>query len=436
MSAEGETGQFSRWFRGFSLRAWLAVGFMLALLPLFAIAIYGYTTYDRTIATPFRDVLHNQHRILVALERMQDELWDLNVSVTDFSESGAESYRTSFETSERQVSVQLAEMESATKEYASFAPIMQSVEQQWAALLSAASKVQPGDIDRASPELQRFEGVISESAKRIGTIAETMRLQNEESHERALEAMRQMEIFAAIAIALAIFFAIAGIYVIDRALIASTDKLVEGAMRMANGERKGDIDVRVPPELASVANAFNSMTRQIKRNEEALATAAHTDGLTGLRNRLDFDEVLSSYLTLAREGGKHFGLLMIDIDHFKLFNDSYGHLGGDEALRQIAGHIASAVREEDRVFRYGGEEFAVILPNTRVDGGLLIGERVRAAVENHGVILPNGDHKPATVSVGVAFYGPATSHPEIVASADEALYAAKHAGRNLVRLKS
>ncbi|WP_176083887.1 diguanylate cyclase [Martelella sp. HB161492] len=426
----------SRWLRGLSLRAWLALGFMLALMPLFAITIYGYVSYDRTIATPFRDVLHNQHRILVALERMQDELWNLNVAVTDFSESGAEDYRSSFESSEREVAVQLAEMESATSEYSSFAPIMQSVEQQWGELLSAAGKVQAGEPARAAPELQRFEAVIAESAKRIGTIAETMRLQSEQSHERALKAMRQMEVFAGVAIALALIFAIAGIYVIDRALIASTDKLVEGAMRMAKGERKGDIDVRVPPELASVANAFNSMTLQIKRNEEALATAAHTDGLTGLRNRLDFDEVLADYLSLAQEGGKHFALLMIDVDHFKLFNDSYGHLGGDEALRQIAAHVAGAVRETDRVYRYGGEEFAVILPDTRVDGALMLGERVRAAVENHGVILPNGDHKPATVSVGVSFYGPAKSHPEIVASADEALYAAKHAGRNLVRLKS
>jgi len=157
---------------------------------------------------------------------------------------------------------------------------------------------------------------------------------------------------------------------------------------------------------------------------------ASTDALTGLPNRRYFDE-FCALLARRRRADDAVGILMVDIDRFKILNDTYGHAVGDEVLRAVAGALASAVREDDVPARYGGEEFAVLLRNPSLDVAIEVGERVREAVEaldlsRHGV--------PGTsVSVGVAVAQlPDQAISDIIAAADQALYEAKRRGRDRV----
>jgi diguanylate cyclase (GGDEF)-like protein len=157
---------------------------------------------------------------------------------------------------------------------------------------------------------------------------------------------------------------------------------------------------------------------------------ASTDALTGLPNRRYFDE-FCALLARRRRAGDAVGILMVDIDRFKILNDTYGHAVGDEVLRAVAGALASAVREDDVPARYGGEEFAVLLRNPSLDVAIEVGERVREAVaaldlSPHGV--------PATsVSVGVAVAQlPDQAITDIIVAADHALYEAKRRGRDRV----
>ncbi len=161
-----------------------------------------------------------------------------------------------------------------------------------------------------------------------------------------------------------------------------------------------------------------------------------TDSLTGLFNARYLYERLETEISRAKRYGHPLSLLMLDIDFFKRFNDAYGHLSGDEALRQVALVLKESSRETDTVARYGGEEFCVILPETDAPNAEVIAERIRKTMEQHPVPTGAGDESVTlTVSIGVAQMPPALiSAEDLVRIADKALYQAKFAGRNTVRI--
>jgi diguanylate cyclase (GGDEF)-like protein len=157
---------------------------------------------------------------------------------------------------------------------------------------------------------------------------------------------------------------------------------------------------------------------------------SRVDALTGLGNRRAFDEALTMELARARRTGRPLSLVMIDVDHFKVFNDRHGHLAGDEALAEVARVLSEAARAEDRAGRVGGEEFALLLPGADEASAGGIAERVRQAVQAN-----RGRFGPLTVSLGVAGWD-AERHGDdgagLRAAADARLYAAKAGGRNRV----
>jgi diguanylate cyclase len=154
---------------------------------------------------------------------------------------------------------------------------------------------------------------------------------------------------------------------------------------------------------------------------------ALTDGLTGLANRRAFDAGLRE---AAAQSGHDASLLLLDIDHFKVINDTYGHQAGDEALRLIGQTIAAMVRHTDLAARYGGEEFAVLLPATGRAGALALAEALRAGIAARRLALGDGASVSVTVSVGASSFEPGETPAAWVARADVALYLAKQAGRD------
>jgi two-component system cell cycle response regulator len=164
--------------------------------------------------------------------------------------------------------------------------------------------------------------------------------------------------------------------------------------------------------------------------------SALRDRLTGAYNRGAFDDRLNSEFSTSRSRGTPLALLLFDIDHFKLLNDSHGHPGGDAALREVVNTVQRALRAEDVLARYGGEEFAVILKNVSSRSVHVMAERVRVAVEELEIDW-QGTAIRVTVSVGGAYLARATAVEDpaaMIAAADEALYEAKHQGRNRVVL--
>jgi diguanylate cyclase (GGDEF)-like protein len=240
------------------------------------------------------------------------------------------------------------------------------------------------------------------------------------------------------------------LFVLLGALIAAEKLIIlpiEVMAAMANRFGQGDWSVRaarkaLPAEFVPLARAFNAMAAQLgQRERELVATndrltvIASIDMLSGLANRRGFQSRLDFEWMKAQQYDSELSLLMIDVDHFKLFNDTYGHPEGDACLSRL-GETLAAISAETMGFagRYGGEEFCLLLPNTAVARALEIGEMVRTAVQDLAMPHCTSTHQTVTVSVGVACTKPNdTQRPgDLIEAADAALYAAKHRGRNAV----
>lgn len=185
-------------------------------------------------------------------------------------------------------------------------------------------------------------------------------------------------------------------------------------------------------ELVAVVETLRDMTSE-KLAIDELKRMATSDGLTGLVNRRGFDSILRTELASARREKSTLSLVMVDVDHFKPYNDTYGHQAGDECLRQISAVLSrSAVRPTDVVARYGGEEFVLILPTTPPSGAEEVAARVQANLEQLHLRHTAAPLGQVTLSMGLTSLPPGgdLSAVGLLAQADTALYQAKHAGRN------
>ncbi|HET8728524.1 MAG TPA: GGDEF domain-containing protein [Alphaproteobacteria bacterium] len=167
---------------------------------------------------------------------------------------------------------------------------------------------------------------------------------------------------------------------------------------------------------------------------ESVRKEAMTDALTGLANRKSFDLGLREAVAAALEGGRPLCLLMVDIDHFKKFNDSYGHQTGDEVLRLVARVLKDSVKGQDTAARYGGEEFAIVLPDTALNDAVTVAERIRDRMSSRQIIRRNKGETlgSITLSIGAAQFDPGEPMTRLIRRADAALYTAKRTGRNRV----
>jgi len=174
---------------------------------------------------------------------------------------------------------------------------------------------------------------------------------------------------------------------------------------------------------------------QLGRAQEELERRASFDALTSLRNRRSFNERLRSEFARWRRYGTPLSLVLLDIDDFKRVNDTYGHWAGDEVLSGVAGRLRHGLRVTDEAYRVGGEEFALLLPQTRAEDGLVVAERVRAAVAGRSFPLSEGGPVRVTVSLGLAeIRADMPAQKDLYTAADRALYRAKALGKNRLEL--
>jgi len=206
---------------------------------------------------------------------------------------------------------------------------------------------------------------------------------------------------------------------------------------------RGKTDVRIPAigkdELGELQEAFNEMSTEINVERRRLTSESQSDSLTSLFNMRYFRRQLVEEFSRSQRYNHSLSLLMIDVDHFKSYNDRNGHPAGDIVLKEVSRILIRNVRGTDIVARYGGEEFVVLLPETPSDAAASVAEKIRKTVEEHHFPFretQNGGR--LTVSIGVgSFPDPrVTSDQDMVEAADKALYAAKKNGRNQVRIFS
>jgi len=201
------------------------------------------------------------------------------------------------------------------------------------------------------------------------------------------------------------------------------------------GLNVGAVDFVSKPFCPAVVRARVKTHLTLKAQADRLREQTLLDGLTGVRNRRGFDQSLDSEWRACQRIGAPLGVLLVDIDHFKLLNDQYGHPAGDEALRVITGRLGAALRRpRDILCRYGGEEFAGLLAETDESALCRAGDYLRRQIEREPVVVANNEHLTVTVSIGAASMVPTleTTPDLLVQRADHNLYEAKRRGRNRV----
>ncbi len=240
-----------------------------------------------------------------------------------------------------------------------------------------------------------------------------------------------------------LFVLLGALVAAERLIIRPINTMVAIAKRFGHGEWSvRAANSRLPAEFVPLASAFDTMAAQLAEREreliesnDRLTVMASIDMLSGLANRRGFQSRLHFEWMKAQQYDGELSLLMIDVDHFKMFNDTYGHPEGDACLSRL-GETLAGLAAENAGFagRYGGEEFCLLLPNTGASRAREIGEMVRAAVQDLAVPHATSSHQTVTVSVGVACARPHHRQQpgDLIEAADASLYAAKRGGRNIV----
>ena len=237
---------------------------------------------------------------------------------------------------------------------------------------------------------------------------------------------------------------------IDTAM--TTANAYSGSLQAASGDLDREITVDAMKQLAErlltetrrMQDTNQALELQLEASRDDIASLQRDlddvrresmlDPLTKIANRKSFDEGLATAIAQATKGASPLCLLLLDIDHFKNFNDTYGHQTGDQVLRLVAMTLKSNIKGKDLAARYGGEEFVAILPSTDIEGAMIAAENIRKAIQAKELLKRSTNEKLGriTASFGVAAFRPTDTAATLIERADRCLYAAKHAGRNRV----
>ena len=312
-------------------------------------------------------------------------------------------------------------------------------------------------VDAMGPQGERL--ISSAMAlTRLSELGWTLVIEDEYDHAFARVVAATQQVLGINLTIVAVFALIA--YRISVAMVRPIEALSEAAIRISRGEKNVQIpNSNARDEVGLLTSAFFEMTNRLDANaqeieaahrdveevnavlrsrnddlhraNEVLAQLSITDGLTQLHNHRYFQEFLVKEAKRADRTGDSLALVLIDIDHFKAWNDRLGHAGGDEILRRIAKLMSGLLRTTDLLARYGGEEFALVAPGTSLDGAVRLAEKMRSTIgETRFFLDPQSEHQNVTVSMGVAMYR--GDRKRLFNDADQALYRAKAEGRDCV----
>lgn len=413
-----------------SLRSRFVLGLAVVLLPFLVAAFLGWFYLLPALTNPTRELIEEVTTELRPLRDLQLALLTAALAANNYVQDASSADRQDLERQGADVA-RAFERVAAIPFERDERPLIEQARREWNRAWLMVGRRQPGAS--AVPTLDAISSHIARAIDALDRLADRTRVEIDKSGAAVEAARRAALATTGTAFALALAISLIAGSLLARSVLRMTRALAECSARLADG----DLSCRLPAtrgdELGQVARAFNAMAERIQEVQQALQDLATHDGLTGLLNRRAFEQRLSEELERSRRYHHPCALMIIDADHFKRINDRYGHPVGDEVLRALASRIRQHIRPTDRAGRYGGEEFAVLLPETDRAEAVEVAERIRAGVAHAPLALVDDTPVGITVSVGVTAYPEdAASEEALIEAADRLLYSGKEAGRDRV----
>jgi len=289
----------------------------------------------------------------------------------------------------------------------------------------------------AAAQMEAFDALIDQGTNLLSEIYDEIYRDTVKSHDRLHEIENQSTILVVLLSIIGLAIAVAGSIQLARIFFPPLDRIMAGVRLFGRGQLDHRIANDMPVELDELTYGINEMAGKLDDIYSELRKSSYRDSLTGCNNRRKLDEDILAAYSLANRSDEALTVLMLDLDHFKQVNDTYGHVAGDSVLLTAAEIIRSQLRKHEFLYRYGGEEFVIVLPATKASDAIVLAERIRTSVANKKMDVGSSSPITVTVSIGIADNSQAgNSIKDMIELADQALYAAKEEGRNRVHVAS
>jgi two-component system, cell cycle response regulator len=423
--------------RHLSLRNRLIIGVGAMLFPLMALSGAAFLSFESAIGK-FERTENRRLEELFPLAQLNALFKESNNLVENTAYSNSVNHQTRFESISQTIEATLFSMLANPSQLAEKRAVILRVRQQWLEARNDAdilfSKSMALKAVAKQAKINSFEDHITSAVNDINQLEYLLsHLQTTDNLAQASQDKQSVRLIIAIVFMVAIAIVMLSAKVLSRHILVPLSLLQKGVDRFGDGDLSHRINLSTQDELAALANAFNTMAQTLEQSQGELRRLATVDGLTGVYNRREFNRWLTLEIERSHRECHPISLVMVDIDHFKKLNDTYGHQAGDEALRHVGRLLKRDVRPGDHVARYGGEEFAIILPNASRADAFTVAERIRVSIEAQVIPLSLEQSLTFTASLGFAtFIIDQDTEETFGQRADQALYYAKHSGRNRV----
>lgn len=293
----------------------------------------------------------------------------------------------------------------------------------------------PVGNSQAAEQMEAFDNLIDHGTDMLSGIYAEIYQGTVKSHNQLHEIEKQSTVYVILLSLIGLIIAIVASIQLARIFFPPLDRILAGVRLFGRGQLDHRIDNDMPVELDDLKRGINEMAGRLNDIYSELRKSSYRDPLTGCHNRRKLGEDIMAAFSLASRSDEKLAVLMLDLDHFKAINDAYGHAAGDSVLLSAAEVMRSQLRKHEFLYRYGGEEFVIILPATNAPDATILAERIRISVENKKMDVGSSSPVTVTVSIGIADNAQAdNSIKDVIDLADQALYKAKDEGRNRIHV--
>lgn len=409
------------------------VSVMLTLVVMGSISIFSVNKTVRLTDEIVNDSINETHHVM----KLQMALHEVTMPVNDHIIHANPAEQDNYQALKQKVSQNFDATRSLETLYAEQIEAIGEARKEWMSALETADAIMmmknPVGDPYAAARMELFDKQVENSISILDRIHHLAHSEIREKQESLYDIKEGLLVLMIIVFIVGVAISIYGFIVLARATFAPLEEVTTVMDRFSKGELDHRIDREMVAEVKHLADGFNSMADNIRQMKDELERLGIEDPLTGCFNRRKFHDDIEIELSRAKRLEEHISILMIDLDHFKSVNDNHGHMAGDVVLKTIVTEINHQLRDYDTLYRYGGEEFIVILPESNEEHARIVAERVRSAVSNTQIRIDGELFVSVSTSIGIStFPEDASEEDGLLHSADQAVYEAKERGRNRV----